>query len=78
MRQRILTIDLDGVGWKSSWQIKKGTTRISVKKDVAIGLTLRKGAPTFGYLGRCLNSNRPIIIFYPDGHERDGEPDDRE
>ena len=33
MRQRILTIDLDGVGWKSSWQIKKGTTRISVKKD---------------------------------------------
>jgi hypothetical protein len=78
MRQRILTIDLDGVGWKSSWQIKKGTTRISVKKDVAIGLTLRKGEPSFGYLGRCLNSNRPIIVFYPDGREKDNEPEDRE
>ena len=78
MRQRILTIDLDGVGWKSSWQIKKGTTRISVKKDVAIGLTLRKGEPSFGYLGRFLNSNRPIIVFYPDGREKDNEPEDRE
>ena len=79
MRQRILTIDLEGVGWKSSWQIKRGTTRVSLKKDVAVGLALRKGQATFGYLGRCLNSNRPVIIFYPDGKERDGElPDDRE
>jgi hypothetical protein len=78
MCQRILTIDLDGIGWKSSFQIKRGTTRVSLKKDVAVGLAIRKGEPTFGYLGRCLNSNRPIIVFYPDGKERDGEPDDRE
>jgi hypothetical protein len=79
MRNRILTIDLDGVGWKSSFQQKRGTTRVSLKKDVAVGLAVRKGQATFGYLGRCLNSNRPVIIFYPDGKERDGElPDDRE
>lgn len=78
MTRRILTIDLGGIGWKSSFQIKRGTTRVSVKKDVAVGLTLRKGQATFGYLGRCLSSNRPVIIFFPDGKERDGEPDDRE
>jgi len=34
--------------------------------------------PTFGYLGRDLNSNRPVVIFFPDGKERDGEEDDRD
>ena len=74
---RILTVDYEGVGWKSYFQIKRGTTRVSIKKDVAVGLALRKGQPTFGYLGRDLNSNRPVIIFFPDGKERDGEEDDR-
>ena len=74
---KILTIDLDGIGWKSSYQIKRGTTRVSIKKDIAIGLALRKGDPTFGYLGKDLNSNRPVIVFYTDGKERDGELEDR-
>lgn len=78
MKSRIMTVDLDGVGWKSYFQIKRGTTRVSVKKDVAVGLTLRKGQPTFGYLGRCLNSNCSVIIFFPDGDEKDGEEEDRE
>ena len=77
MSQRIIVVDLDGVGWKSYFQIKRGTTRVSIKKDVAVGLALKKGQATFGYLGRCLNSNRPIIIFFPDGKERDGEEDER-
>lgn len=75
---RILPIAFDGVGWKSFYQIKRGTTRVSIKKDIAIGLTLRKGQPAFGYLGKDLNSNRPVIIFFPDGKERDGEKDDRD
>lgn len=75
---KILTIDLDGIGWKSSYQIKRGTTRVSIKKDIAIGLSLRKGDPTFGYLGKDLSSNRPVIVFYADGKERDGEIEDRE
>jgi hypothetical protein len=78
MKQRILAIDLDGIGWKSFYQIKRGTTRVSIKKDVAIGLALRKGQPTFGYLGKDLNSNRAVIVFFPDGKERDGEEDDRD
>ena len=76
--QRIITVDLEGVGWKSYFQIKRGTTRVSIKKDVAVGLALRKGQPTFGYLGRDLNSNRPVLVFYSDGKERDGEVEDRE
>ena len=78
IKQRILSIDLDGVGWKSYFQIKRGTTRVSIKKDVAVGLTLRKGQVTFGYLGRDLNSNRSVIVFFSDGKERDGEEDDRD
>lgn len=78
MNHRILTVDLEGIGWKSYFQIKRGTTRISVKKDVAVGLALRKGQPTFGYLGRELNSNRSVIIFFADAKERDGEEDDRD
>ena len=77
MSKRILTLDLDGVGWVSSFQIRRGTTRISVKKDVAVGLALEKGQATFGYLGRCMNSNRSVIVFFPDGKERDGEEHDR-
>jgi hypothetical protein len=74
---RILVLDLDGVGWKSYFQIKRGTTRVSIKKDVAVGLALRKGQPTFGYLGKEIESNRSIIVFFTDGKERDGEEDDR-
>ena len=77
LKQRILTIDLDGVGWKSYFQIKRRTTRVSIKKDVAVGLALHKGQPTFGYLGRDLNSNRAVVVFFTDGKERDGEEDDR-
>ena len=78
MSDRILAVDLEGIGWKSYFQIKRGTTRVSIKKDVAVGLALRKGQPTFGYLGRDLNSNRPVLVFYSDGKERDGEVEDRE
>ena len=78
MSDRILAVDLEGIGWKSYFQIKRGTTRVSIKKDVAVGLALRKGQPTFGYLGRDLNSNRPVLVFYPDGKERDGKVEDRE
>jgi hypothetical protein len=78
MRLRIMTIDMEGIGWKSSFQIKRGTTRVSIKKDVAVGLALRKGQPAFGYLGKCLNTNRSVVVFFPDGMERDGEEEDRE
>ena len=77
MKQRLVVIDLEGIGWKSYFQIKRGTTRVSIKKDVAVGLALKKGEPTFGYLGRDLNSNRSVIIFFSDGKERDGEEDER-
>jgi hypothetical protein len=78
MKRRIAALDFDGIGWKSYFQIKRGTTRVSIKKDVAVGLALRKGEPTFGYLARDLDSNRPVIVFFTDGLERDGEEDDRE
>lgn len=69
---RILSVELDNRGWKSYFQIKRGTTKVSVKKDVAVGLALHKGQQTFGYLGRELNSNRPVIIFFADEKGRDG------
>jgi len=73
-----MIIDMKGIGWKSYFQIKRGTTRVSIKKDVAVGLALRKGQATFGYLGKCLNTNRPVVVFFADGKERDGEEEDRE
>ena len=78
MVNRLLTLDLDGIGWKSYFQVKRGTTRVSIKKEVAVGLALRKSAPTFAYLARDIASNRRIILFYPDGKEVDGEEEDRE
>ena len=77
MVKRILTLEIEGIGWKSYFQIKRGTTRVSIKKEVAIGLALRKGQPTFAYLTRCLTTNRPVILFFPDGKELDGEEEDR-
>ena len=73
MARHILTLDLQGIGWKSSSQIKRGTTRVSIKKEIAIGLALKKGQAIFGYLTRCLDSNRHVLVFYPDGKDLDGK-----
>lgn len=78
MNHRILTLDIQDVGWKSSFQIKRGTTRVSIKKDIAVGLALRKGQPTFGYLARDLATNRSVVFFFMDGKERDGHESDGE
>ena len=72
MARQILTLDLQGVGWKSSYQIKRGTTRVSIKKEIAIGLAIRKGHAVFGYLTRCLDSNRHVLVFFPDGKDLEG------
>ena len=76
---RIVCVDLLGVGWQTSFQCRRGgTTKVSIKKDVAIGLALKKGAAAFGYLGKDLNSNRSVLIFYLDGKGRDNEDVDAE
>jgi hypothetical protein len=76
MKRQILTLDLQGIGWKSSCQIKHGTTRVSIKKEVAVGLEIKKGQTAFGYLARCLRSNRHVVIFFPDGEEKNSRDDD--
>ena len=78
MARHILALDLQGLGWKSSSQIKRGTTRVSIKKEIAIGLTMKKGQAIFGYLARCLDSNRHVLVFYPDGKDLDGQEAEEE
>ena len=72
MNHRILTLNLDGIGWKSCFKKRNGSTRIPIKKHIAIGLGLENGQPAYGYLGKDLVNNRTVIIFYADGKTREG------
>jgi hypothetical protein len=76
MNHRILTLDLDGIGWKSNFQKRRGSTRIPIKKHIAVGLGLENGQTTYGYLGKDLINNRTVIIFYADGKTREGKEEE--
>ena len=74
MSKKLLVLALEAVGWESQFQVKKDRYKLSFRKDVARNLTLRKGAPSFGYLTRCVQTNRSMLIYFPDGNACDGKP----
>ena len=76
MSRMILTLALEGVGFKSNIQMKRGGTKIPVRKHVSIGLALKNAQPAYCYVARDLASNRPVIVCYADGKDREGEEPD--
>jgi hypothetical protein len=72
MSRRILTLSLEGVGFKSSIQIRRGTTKLPIRKFVRDGLSLKNAQPAHCYVTRDLVSNRPVIVCYADGKDIEG------
>ena len=56
-------------GWKSKISQKRSTLSISIKKEIAQGCGLSKGATLYCYLA-CDHKQRPLLIAYLDGKER--------
>lgn len=73
MNQKISAIEFLGFGWSTSYQVKRGTTRISINKRIADGLPISKGKRVYGYLVKELASNRFGLLYMVDGKRRDGE-----
>jgi hypothetical protein len=73
MSRMILTLGLDGVAFRAMMQMRRGSTKIPVRKHIALGLGLSHGQPAYGYVGRDLVSNRPVLVFYADGKDREGK-----
>ena len=78
MQQKFLVLKLGDFAWLSYVQKKrkKGSISITVKKEIATALAIRKGQPVYSYVGKELETNRDVIIVYTDGKERDGCSED--
>ncbi len=72
MNRMYLTLGLEGVAYRAMVQMRSGSTKIPVRKHIALGLGLTHAQPAFGYVGRDLASNRSVLIFYVDGKDREG------
>ena len=57
-------------GWKTNLQKKRGTSKITINKIIAIGAGLEKGQVLYCYLARD-KKERPMIVVYLDGRPRD-------
>ena len=55
---------------------KKGSISVTVKKEIATALTMRKGQPVYSYVAKEIDTNRSVILIYTDGKERDGASDE--
>ena len=76
MNQRFLVLDLNKpVSWQTYYQMRRGCTRVTIKKDIALGLAVEKGQPVILNLVQDLNK-RPIVFFYADGIEWSGRSTD--
>ncbi len=60
---------VESFGWRAKVQFRRGTTKITVKKEVREGAKLTKGYPLHCYLVKNLDE-REMVLCYLDG-ERD-------
>ena len=61
-------------GWTSSIQkSKKGTTRITINKNVSIAASLKAGQRLYSYVGK--EEGRPIMVTFLDGKPREDNHD---
>jgi len=66
----IINPDFGCFGWTSLVQKnRKGTSRITINKMVATGLSLESGQKLFCYVAQDPN-NRPMLVVYLDGKPR--------
>ena len=61
---------IETFGWKTYLQNRRGTSKITINKNVAVGACLEKGQFLYCYLAKDKNS-RPIVLVYLDGKPRE-------
>lgn len=74
MGANVIDPSIENFGWKTALQQKRGTSKITINKYVAIGAGLEKGQHLYCYLAKD-RSDRPIVIVYLDGKAREKTPD---
>ena len=53
-------------GWRTYVQNRRGTSKITISKPVAIGAGLEKGIHLYCYVAKD-KDNRPMVVVYLDG-----------
>lgn len=69
MGVKVVDYKLESIGWKSYLQQRRGTSKITINKLVAVGAGLEKGQFLYCYLAKD-RDERPIVVVYLDGRER--------
>ena len=65
----IVDAAFESFGWKTYLQQRRGTSKITINKCVAVGAGLEKGQFLYCYLARD-KAGRPVVVVYLDGKER--------
>jgi hypothetical protein len=65
----IINPRLETFGWKTTAQEKRGSFKLTIHKNVAVGSGLSKGFPLYCYLAKD-PQERPIIVVYLDSKPR--------
>lgn len=63
---------LESFGWKSYLQQRRGTSKITISKLVAVGAGLEKGQFLYCYVAKD-KKDRDIVVVYLDGKPRGKE-----
>ena len=67
----IIDPKFESFGWRTYLQQRRGTSKITINKCVAIGAGLEKGQFLYCYLAKDKNG-RSVVVVYLDGRERKG------
>jgi len=68
----IIDPKFESFGWKTYLQQRRGTSKITINKCIAVGAGLEKGQFLYCYLAKDKNG-RPMVVVYLDGRERGKE-----
>lgn len=60
---------LESIGWKTYLQQRRGTSKITINKLVAVGAGLEKGQFLYCYLAKD-KKERQVVVVYLDGKPR--------
>ena len=72
MRGGIVDYRLESFGWKTYLQKRRGTSKITINKLIAVGAGLERGQYLYCYVAKD-KKERQIIVVYLDGKPRGKE-----
>ena len=69
MGKNFIDSNFETFGWRTYVQNRRGTSKITISKPVAIGAGLEKGEHLYCYVARD-KDDRAIVVVYLDGHPK--------